>query len=128
MSPIGGLSCALREKWSEMFRNKAGGKIGQIQDVLQCCGYRGTRDMPFPFPSQERGVGIDECTRRFPERVGASCEEGWRSAERVVAGCVLGVAIGTFVWMVSEAACASIAMPDNMVEFARHANGTIVRR
>lgn len=56
--------------------------------------------MPFPFPSAKAGITVDECVRRFPERAGSSCEEGWRGRERVVAGVVMGVAVGTFVWMV----------------------------
>ncbi|KAL1297922.1 hypothetical protein AAFC00_006436 [Neodothiora populina] len=99
ISPVGGLSCALREKWQSLFRDKNGNQLRQIQDGLECCGFRTVRDMPFPFPAAGRGVGVDECTRLWPERLHRSCEAGWRGVERTSAGCILAVAIGTFFWM-----------------------------
>jgi len=99
ISPVGGLGCALRERWQSLFKGKQGDRIRAIQDGLACCGFHGVKDMPFPFPAASRGVGVDECTKLWPERANTSCEEPWRGHERLIAGCVLGVAIGTFCWM-----------------------------
>jgi hypothetical protein len=96
VSPIGGLGCALREKWQSMFHEKNAGKIKRIQDAFDCCGLRSVRDMPFPFPGH--GVTVDTCSQRFDRQVG--CESAWRDKERTVAGLMIGVAVGVFVWVV----------------------------
>jgi len=52
--------------------------------------------MAFPFP--DHGHGADACEVRFERTVG--CADMWRDKERLVAGLIMGVAVGVFVWMV----------------------------
>ncbi|KAI4716577.1 hypothetical protein E4T48_07240 [Aureobasidium sp. EXF-10727] len=95
ISPVGGLGCALREKWQSMFHEKNAGKIKRIQEAFDCCGFRSVRDMPYPFPGHE--ITVDTCTQRFDRQIG--CEGAWRDKERTVAGLMIGVAVGVFVWV-----------------------------
>ncbi|THW92835.1 hypothetical protein D6C84_08259 [Aureobasidium pullulans] len=95
ISPVGGLGCALREKWQTMFQHKSGSKIRTIQEALKCCGFRNVRDMPFPFPGH--GIAVDTCEMQYGYHVG--CEGAWRDKERTVAGLMIGVAVGVFVWV-----------------------------
>jgi len=95
ISPVGGLGCALREQWQSMFQEKHAGKIKRIQEALDCCGFRSVRDMPFPFPGH--GVSVDTCSQRYDRQIG--CEGAWRDKERTVAGLMIGVAVGVFVWL-----------------------------
>lgn len=44
------LACPLQGNWSKMFQAKDGKHIQQIQDALNCCGFKTVKDMPFPFP------------------------------------------------------------------------------
>jgi hypothetical protein len=96
ISPVGGLGCALREQWQSMFQEKHAGKIKRIQEAFDCCGFRSVRDMPFPFPGH--GVSVDTCSQRYDRQVG--CEGAWRDKERTVAGLMIGIAVGVFVWLV----------------------------
>lgn len=95
VSPVGGLGCALREKWQSMFP-KNGRKIKRIQDAFDCCGFRSVKDMPFPFPGH--GNTVDTCSQRYDRHIG--CEAAWRDKERTVAGLMIGVAVGVFIWIV----------------------------
>jgi hypothetical protein len=99
ISPVGGLGCALREQWQSMFQEKHAGKIKRIQEAFDCCGFRSVRDMPFPFPGH--GVSVDTCSQRYDRQVG--CEGAWRDKERTVAGLMIGIAVGVFVWLVRSA-------------------------
>lgn len=86
----------MREKWQSLFHDKNADKIKRIQEAFDCCGFRSVRDMPWPFPSHD--VSIDTCTQRFDRHVG--CEGAWRDKERLVAGLMIGVAAGVFLWVV----------------------------
>ncbi|GAB7349201.1 hypothetical protein MBLNU459_g8129t1 [Dothideomycetes sp. NU459] len=97
ISPVGGLGCALRERWTQLFRAKEAARVQSIQDLLSCCGFHTVKEMAYPFPSGARGVGADECMRITGRT--AACEDGWRDKERLVAGLMVGVAAGVFVWM-----------------------------
>lgn len=98
ISPVGGLGCALRETWQTMFSKKQGGKMKRIQEALDCCGFRNVRDMPFPIPGH--GITVDTCWQRYDRQVG--CEGAWRDKERTVAGLMVGVAVGVFLWLVRK--------------------------
>lgn len=101
ISPVAGLKCALRERWQKLYSHKEGPILREIQDAFRCCGLVNTRDMSWPFPSGKNGVGVDACVQLNPDRVGRACAALWMGRERVVAGCLLAVAVGTFAWMVS---------------------------
>jgi len=96
IAPPGSLDCALRERWTELFKAKDGEKIARIQDGFQCCGLRSVRDMAFPFPDASHGS--EACVVRY-ER-GTACMDAWREEERKVAIMLLVVPLAVFVWKV----------------------------
>ena len=96
VSPAGGLNCALRETWQAMFSKKQGGKMKRIQEAFDCCGFRNVRDMPFPIPGH--GNTVDTCSQRYDRQIG--CEGAWRDKERTVAGLMIAIAVGVFLWLV----------------------------
>ncbi|KAF2228200.1 hypothetical protein BDZ85DRAFT_229217 [Elsinoe ampelina] len=98
ITPIDGLGCNLQEKWTDMWRGKEEG-VRRIQDAFRCCGFRTGRDMAWPFPDAQHGA--DACVVRYGAERASGCLEGWRGEERKVAGMMLFVALGVFVWMVS---------------------------
>lgn len=102
LAPVAGLDCALRERWQHLFRTKDGPAIRAVQDRFDCCGLASPRDMAWPFPSAADGRGSDACLVRYDRT--AACLGPWREAERRVAGLLLGVALGVFIWQVSNLA------------------------
>lgn len=97
IAPLGGLTCSLQERWTELFRSKDGDDVRKIQDAFECCGFRSTNDMAFPFPGDGRGAGA--CVKAYGRD--KACFEDWRGEERLVAGLMVAVAVGVFLWMVS---------------------------
>lgn len=96
LAPPGSLDCALREQWLALFRAKDGSAIRAIQDRFECCGLGSTVDMAWPFP----GAGHDAATCIAKYERTMRCLEPWRESERTVAGLLLAVALGVFVWQV----------------------------
>ncbi|KAF1988992.1 hypothetical protein K402DRAFT_12228 [Aulographum hederae CBS 113979] len=94
IGPTGGLRCGLDETWRRLYSKKDSDAIRRIQDAGDCCGLHSGLDMAWPFPA--KGVRPDRCLERF-ERT-ASCFEGWRAREQSVAGLMLAVVIGVFLW------------------------------
>lgn len=97
IAPVGGLRCSLLERWQDLFRAKDADSIRAIQDGLECCGFSSVRDMAYPFPNSSNG-GAKACAQTYGRT--ESCIDGWRWAERMCAGMMVGVAAGVFVWMV----------------------------
>ncbi|GAB7337054.1 hypothetical protein MBLNU457_g2462t1 [Dothideomycetes sp. NU457] len=95
IAPRTALKCALEERWRDMFRAKDGETVARIQDAFQCCGLRSSRDMAFPFPGGRHGA--DACEVRYERTMG--CFEAWEGRERVVAGIMMAVTVGVFLWM-----------------------------
>ena len=50
-----GLACPLEQEWKGMFKRHDAEGIRAIQDALNCCGFKSVVDMPYPFPSGEKG-------------------------------------------------------------------------
>lgn len=96
ISPPGSLTCALRDRWEHLFRNKDRDSIRRIQDGFNCCGLRSPRDMAFPFPDHAHGV--DTCMITFDRD--RACMEPWKSEERKVAVMLLVVPLAVFLWKV----------------------------
>jgi hypothetical protein len=71
--------------------------IRAIQDALNCCGLRSTVDRAWPFRDARHEVTA--CQEAFGRA--RSCFEGWRGAERRVAGVILGVVVVNWAWEVS---------------------------
>lgn len=93
------VTCGLERQWKHLYSSKNERRIRTVQDAFQCCGFRVSRDMPFPFPSKTVDVG--ECKRRLGSD--KSCEASWRGAEQRNAGLLLLVALVVFILKVSAA-------------------------
>ena len=85
--PSRALDCLLEDRWLARFRAHDGGRIRQIQDSLDCCGFNSVRDRAFPFP----GDTPSTC----PETYGRSlaCRGPWRQAMQGTAGADFAVAM-----------------------------------
>jgi hypothetical protein len=85
-----GQLCTLQARWQALYRQKDAGSITQLQDLLQCCGFKSSRDMEWPFP--DRSHGADACEARFERHMG--CADRWEEKQRTVALLMVLVAIG----------------------------------
>ncbi|KAG5305232.1 tetraspanin [Histoplasma capsulatum G186AR] len=86
------LGCRLENQWQSFYSHKNAIAIRSIQDRLQCCGFRSTRDRGWPFPSAS---DKRDCTSAFGYT--QSCFAGWRSAQRQAATMVFTAAILSLV-------------------------------
>jgi hypothetical protein len=50
-----GLACPLEADWKRMFGQHDSDHIKNIQDALNCCGFKTVKDMPYPFPHGKDG-------------------------------------------------------------------------
>ncbi|OJD39048.1 tetraspanin tsp3 [Diplodia corticola] len=89
-------SCALRARWLALFRAKNGPRIQAIQDALECCGFRSVYDMAWPFPQPDRGGRMQRSTCAETFGRSEACLAGWRGQERVVAGLLVVVCLGSW--------------------------------
>lgn len=89
--------CSLERTWQAYFHNKNAPAIRTIQDTLQCCGLRSTRDRAWPFKDGKR-YGDDACEVNLGYR--RSCLAVWGQEERGVAGLVVGSVVVVFVMKV----------------------------
>lgn len=96
LSPPNSLTCALRERWTDMFRAKDAEAIRRIQDAFACCGFNSPRDMAFPFA--DRSHGAETCMVRFERNT--ACVEPWMMEEQKVAIMLLVVPLAVFIWQV----------------------------
>ncbi|KAG7140470.1 hypothetical protein HYQ45_002773 [Verticillium longisporum] len=95
------LDCALASTWQRLFQAKDAPRLRAIQDALDCCGYRSTRDRPWPFPT--RDVEPGRCAVRFDRQT--ACAEPWRNA--LGRNAALGLAV---VFAVAAMQIASLAV------------------
>jgi hypothetical protein len=98
IGPPRSLTCPLRERWEQMFRNKDEDSIRRIQDAFSCCGFNSPRDMAFPFPDNNNAQGSEACMIRYDRNT--ACVDSWREQERKVAIMLLVVPIAVFLWKV----------------------------
>ncbi|KAK4444436.1 hypothetical protein QBC34DRAFT_474909 [Podospora aff. communis PSN243] len=86
--------CLLETKWKSLWQSHSASSIRAIQDALDCCGFRTTKDMAWPFPSGPpgSGSGAETCVMRYPGRTQA-CREPWAAAMQSGAGWDAGVVI-----------------------------------
>jgi len=110
IAPREALHCALEEKWRILFRAKDSQAITTIQDALQCCGFRSSRDMAFPFPDAHHGANA--CEQRYDRHFG--CLGALIDQERFVSGRILAVVAGVFSWTVSLKCIAVIMLNANL--------------
>ncbi|CAI6253273.1 unnamed protein product [Periconia digitata] len=93
-APPPGHDCALRERWTALFKSKNVEGIRTIQQALQCCGFQNSRDMSWPFPDKTHDATA--CEKTFGHSNG--CFEPWKGQERRVAGILMAVVGLVFVW------------------------------
>lgn len=97
IAPIPPITAALKAKWEAMYAARDDRHINRLQTRFKCCGFEGPGDMSLP-----RGEAV--C---MPDKHGVvaevGCLEKWRGEQRLVAGIMLAVAVGVFIWMVSDA-------------------------
>ncbi|KAK2782826.1 hypothetical protein FQN53_009592 [Emmonsiellopsis sp. PD_33] len=86
------VSCRLENQWQSYYSNKNANAIRAIQDRLQCCGFRSTRDRAWPFPG---GSEHRDCPSTFGYT--ESCFAGWRDTERGAAAMVFAAAVLSLV-------------------------------
>lgn len=68
------MTCILERTWSAWFRQKNVRPVRAIQDSLECCGLRSTRDRAWPFPDLEHDAGA--CIAAYQRKV--SCMKQWQ--------------------------------------------------
>jgi hypothetical protein len=86
--------CLLGDRWAGAFHAKNEGLIRALQEALQCCGLRSSRDRAWPFP--DRTHAADACVVRYG--YDRSCEALWMQRERgVLVGMVAVGVVGLVV-------------------------------
>lgn len=82
-------NCHLEQAWQTYYHNKDVNAIRSIQDRLQCCGLRSTRDRAWPF--KDRTHDDTACEQSIGYR--QSCLAPWSDNERKVAVLVFVAAV-----------------------------------
>lgn len=82
-------NCHLEQTWQSYYHNKDVHSIRTIQDQLQCCGLRSTRDRAWPFKDRNHGDDACERTTGYTQ----SCLQPWSEQERRVAVLVFAAAV-----------------------------------
>ncbi|PGH04228.1 hypothetical protein GX51_03573 [Blastomyces parvus] len=86
------VGCRLENQWQSFYSSKNANAIRSIQDRLQCCGFRSTRDRGWPFPG---GSDQRDCTGTFGYT--RSCFAGWRSTQQEAATMIFTAAVLSLV-------------------------------
>lgn len=81
--------CRLEQTWQNYFHNKDVNRIRTIQDQLQCCGLRSTRDRAWPFRDANHGNDACEKLTGYTQ----SCLQPWGDQNKKVAVLVFVAAI-----------------------------------
>lgn len=53
--PMSSISCPLEKTWHGYFNRKDENTIRTIQNALNCCGLKTTKEQPWPFPHYDPG-------------------------------------------------------------------------
>lgn len=86
------LSCHIEKQWQSYFQTRNSNAIRTIQDNLQCCGLRSTRDRAWPFKDRTHGDNACELQLGYQR----SCFEPWRAQQRYVSWMVFTAAV--LIW------------------------------
>ncbi|KAJ5239066.1 hypothetical protein N7468_003685 [Penicillium chermesinum] len=78
MFPESLLSCNIEQQWQQFFHVKNSEAVRTIQDSLQCCGLRSTRDRAWPFKDKNHGDEACEVQLGYSR----SCIEPWMARQR----------------------------------------------
>lgn len=82
-------NCHLEQTWQSYYHRKDVHSIRTIQDQLQCCGLRSTKDRAWPFKDANHGDDACERTTGYTQ----SCLQPWSEQERRVAVLVFVAAV-----------------------------------
>lgn len=82
-------NCHIEQKWQSYYHNKDVNAIRTIQDKLQCCGLRSTRDRAWPFKDATHGDDACERTMGYQQ----SCLQSWSEQEKRIAVLVFASAV-----------------------------------
>lgn len=93
------MSCNIEQQWQQLFQAKNSEALRTIQDNLQCCGLRSTRDRAWPFKDKEHGDDACELQLRYTR----SCLKPWMGRQRNVS------------WMTFAAVILIIALKVNLL-------------
>jgi hypothetical protein len=92
-------ACILRDRWLSLFQTKNAKAIRRIQDAMDCCGFRSSHDMAWPFKDKEHGDTA--CEIAFGRTT--ACEGAWAGErQRIMAIMVVIGGIGLIVVVSSE--------------------------
>lgn len=103
LAPASGLTCGLEDAWRALYRGGKEPEVRRIQDAFDCCGLRSVYDMAWPFAKHDPESGRtarSTCARTYGRE--RACFGAWREEEQVVAGLVVIVCAGVWVWEVSR--------------------------
>ncbi|KAF1950995.1 hypothetical protein CC80DRAFT_215145 [Byssothecium circinans] len=93
-APSSGLDCGLREKWTGLYSHKNVARVKTIQDAFNCCGFKHSRDMAWPFPDKTHKVTA--CEEAFGHTNG--CLSPWKGEEQRVSGILMATVALVFLW------------------------------
>jgi len=87
--PPSALDCALKERWTALWKSGNGNALRAIQDSFDCCGFSTLQNQAFPFGSPS------PCAEVYGRS--QSCARTWKKAEQTNAGLLLLVAVILFI-------------------------------
>ncbi|KAF2236545.1 hypothetical protein EV356DRAFT_498056 [Viridothelium virens] len=96
IAPQGSLECGLRDGWYALW-NRDGEAIRRIQDAFNCCGFKTLKDRAWP-KAQNGGPALEACREMYGRD--QACFGSLRGEEQKVAGMLIAVAVGVFLWKV----------------------------
>jgi hypothetical protein len=89
--------CVLGSKWANLYRDHNGKAIKTIEEALQCCGFNGPMDDPWPRPTKGH---LSPCTELYGWQ--GACRGVWGGAQRAIAKALLVVLIVSWILHVSD--------------------------
>ncbi|KAH7308483.1 hypothetical protein B0I35DRAFT_483042 [Stachybotrys elegans] len=84
--------CLLSTTWQLLFSAHDANAIRNIQDSLQCCGFRTVKDRPWPFPDNHSS---NQCVKTYGRSV--ACIEPWQQVLQQNSGLEFGVVLAVGV-------------------------------
>lgn len=87
------LNCALDQTWRSWFQNKDGITIRDIQNRLECCGFKSPVDKGWPLPDKNHGKNA--CHEMYGHEHG--CLMGWSRVGRTTLATLLVIGVVSFL-------------------------------
>ncbi|PKS05569.1 hypothetical protein jhhlp_008087 [Lomentospora prolificans] len=93
-NPTDSVPCPLITHWQSLYSSHDSTTIRRIQDTLECCGLRSSRDMAWPFDPNGGKACVDMYRRD------KACGPLWEGSLKSAAGADLGVVLGLAILQV----------------------------